>query len=165
MTQPAPPQAPADFPPPPGLVPMAQVRCRVDPVQTLGAASLGERRFVPLVGGTVTGPGLQGEIVPGGVDWQIVRDDGTLEIAAHYVVRTPDGGLVEINSNGLRHGPPEVLAALARGEAVPPSAYFFRTLMRFNTGAPAWRHLNKVMGIAVGQRQANEVILDVYQLG
>jgi Protein of unknown function (DUF3237) len=155
---------PHDLPPPPALLPMARVRCSVQPIQTLGRASLGERRFVPLSGGQVSGPELQGEILSGGVDWQIVRDDGVLEIAAHYVVRTPDGGLVEVSSNGLRHGPPEVLAALARGEPVPASAYFFRTSMRFNTGAPAWLHLNRVMAIAVGQRQASEVLLDVYRL-
>ena len=43
---------------------------------------------------------------------------------------------------------------------VPRDAYFFRTLMRFTTGAPAWQHLNKVMAIAVGQREARTVLLD-----
>ena len=64
----------------------------------------------------------------------------------------------------LRHGPDEVMARLARGEAVPREAYFFRTLMRFTTGAPAWAHLNKVMAIACGQREARLVLLDVYRL-
>ena len=92
------------------------------------------------------------------------RRDGALEIAAHYVLRTADGALVEVKSDGLRHGPDEVMARLARGEAVPRDAYFFRTLMRFTTGAPAWAHLNKVMAIAVGQRDARAVLLDVYRL-
>ena len=152
------------LPPAPALVPMGRVRCEVAGLVTLGAAPLGERRFVPLKGGTVEGPELQGSVVEGGVDWQINRADGALEIAAHYVIRTPDGGLVEVQSNGLRHGPPEVMARLARGEAVGRDEYFFRTLMRFTTGAPAWAHLNKVMAIAVGQREAACVILDVYRL-
>ena len=42
---------------------------------------------------------------------------------------------------------------LARGEAVPPEAYYFRTAVRFTTGAPAWLHLNKLLAIAVGQRE------------
>jgi hypothetical protein len=42
--------------------------------------------------------------------------------------------------------------------------YFFRTLMRFQTGAPAWLHLNKVMALAVGQREARAVLLDVYRI-
>jgi hypothetical protein len=148
----------------PALLPMAQVRCEVGALVTLGPGPLGERRYVPLTGGTVRGPELNGEIVPGGVDWQIARADGALEIAAHYVVRTDDGALVEVQSNGLRHGPPDVMARLASGEAVRREEYFFRTLMRFTTGHPAWLHLNMTMAIAVGQREAGRVVLDVYRL-
>lgn len=151
-------------PAPPPLVPMARIRCEVEGVVSLGPAPLGERRFVPLRGGTVEGPELQGSIVEGGVDWQIARADGALEIAAHYVIRTPDGALVEVQSNGLRHGPPEVMARLAAGESLPRDAYFFRTLMRFTTGAAAWVHLNKVMALACGQREARAVLLDVYRI-
>jgi hypothetical protein len=131
---------------------------------SLGAAPLGERRFIPLGGGTVRGPELNGTLVEGGVDWQIARADGVLEIAAHYVIRTDDGALIEVQSNGMRHGPAEVMARLARGEAVARDEYFFRTLVRFTTGAPQWQHLNKVMALAVGQREAKLVVLDFYRI-
>jgi hypothetical protein len=153
------------LPPPPPLVPMTQVRCEVGELVTLGAAPQGERRYVPLGGGTVSGPELNGTIVAGGVDWQLNRTDGVLEIAAHYVVRTEDGALVEIRSEGYRHGPPEVMARLARGEPVPRDAYFFRTVVRFTTGAPAWAHLNKVLALACGEREARLVKLDLYRIG
>jgi hypothetical protein len=143
---------------------MTQIRCEVGALVSLGAGPHGERRYVPLGGGTVDGPELVGTLVEGGVDWQIARADGTLDIAAHYVIRTHDGALVEVQSNGLRHGPPEVMQRLARGEAVPRDAYFFRTLVRFTTGAPAWDHLNRTMAIAVGQREARLVVLDLYRL-
>lgn len=152
------------FPPPPALVPMTQVRCEVGALVTLGPAKYGERRFVPLGGGTARGPELNGTLVEGGVDWQVARADGVLDIAAHYVIRTDDGALVEIQSEGMRHGPPAVMARLAAGEPVAPREYFFRTLVRFTTGAPAWLHLNKVMAIAVGQREARTVLLDFYRL-
>ena len=106
------------LPPAPALIPMALVRCEVGELVTLGATPLGERRYVPLGGGSVSGPELNGAIVEGGVDWQLNRADGVLEIAAHYVVRTDDGALVEIRSDGYRHGPPAVMARLARGEQV-----------------------------------------------
>lgn len=154
----------SSFPAPPALVPMTQIRCEVGALVSLGAGPHGERRYVPLGGGTVDGPELVGTLVEGGVDWQIARADGTLDIAAHYVIRTHDGALVEVQSNGLRHGPPEVMQRLARGEAVPRDAYFFRTLVRFTTGAPAWDHLNRTMAIAVGQREARLVVLDLYRL-
>jgi Protein of unknown function (DUF3237) len=152
------------LPPPPALMPMTQVRCEVGELVSFGAAKYGERRYVPLLGGTVAGPEINGRIVEGGVDWQVNRGDGVLDIAAHYVIRADDGGLIEVQSDGMRHGPADVMARLARGEAVAGSEYFFRTLMRFQAGASAWLHLNKVMAIAVGQRDAKLVRLDVYRI-
>jgi hypothetical protein len=119
---------------------------------------------VPLAGGTVRGPELNGRLVEGGVDWQVARADGVLEIAAHYVIRTEDGALIEVRSDGLRHGPPEVMARLARGEPVAPHEYFFRTIVRFTTGAPAWLHLNRTIALAVGQREPRQVVLDLYRI-
>ena len=152
------------IPPAPALVPMCQVRCEVGALVSLGAAQHGERRYVPLGGGTVRGPELNGTLVEGGVDWQVNRADGVLDIAAHYVIRTRDGALVEVQSDGLRHGPPEVMARLARGEAVGRDEYFFRTIVRFTTGAPAWAHLNRTLALAVGQREATLVKLDFYRI-
>ena len=152
------------LPAPPALVPMTHIRCEVGTLVTLGPAKYGERRYVPLGGGTVRGPELNGTLVEGGVDWQVNRADGALDIAAHYVIRTDDGALIEVQSDGMRHGPPEVRARLARGEAVGRDEYFFRTVMRFPTGAPAWLHLNKVLALAVGQREARAVLLDVYRI-
>jgi hypothetical protein len=149
---------------PPALIPMCQIRCEVGALVTLGSGPYGERRYVPLGGGTVQGPELDGTLVEGGVDWQVARADGVLDIAAHYVIRTTDGALVEVQSTGLRHGPPEVMARLARGEAVGAHEYFFRTLVRFTTGHADWLHLNRVMALAVGQREARLVVLDLFRL-
>ncbi len=152
------------LPPPPALIPMAQVLCDVGTLVTLGPGKYGERRYVPLGGGTVHGPELNGTLVEGGVDWQVNRSDGVLDIAAHYVIRTSDGALIEVQSDGMRHGPAEVMARLARGDVVGRDEYFFRTVMRFQTGAPQWAHLNKVLALACGQREAARVVLDVYRI-
>lgn len=156
---------PDALPAPPALVPMTQIRCEVGALVSLGMAKHGERRYVPLGAGTVQGPELNGTLVEGGVDWQVQRADGVTDIAAHYVIRTTDGALVEVQSEGMRHGPAEVMARLARGEPVARDEYFFRTVVRFTTGAPAWLHLNKVLAIAVGQREATRVLLDLYRIG
>ena len=150
---------------PPPLEFLAQVRCEVGALVNLGTGPYGERRCVPLLGGSVSGPGLNGAILPGGADWQILRADGALDIQAHYIVRTIDGALVEVDSRGLRHGPPAVMQRLARGEAVAPGDYFFRTLMRFQTGHADWLHLNATMALARGERQAQHVVLDVFRIG
>ncbi len=163
--QPAPCPNTAPAIPAPGLVPMCRVVCEVGALQVLGDTPAGQRRCVPLLGGHVEGPGFTGELLAGGVDWQWQRADGTLEIDAHYVLRAAgDGGLVEVRSTGLRHGPAEVMARLARGEPVDPSDYFFRTCVRFTTGAAAWQHLNHTMAIASGRREATQVLLDLWRL-
>ena len=92
-----------ELPAPPALLPMTQIRCEVGALVSLGPAKYGERRYVPLSGGTVAGPELNGTIVEGGVDWQIARQDGVLDIAAHYVIRTADGAIDR--SAERRHAP------------------------------------------------------------
>jgi hypothetical protein len=110
------------------------------------------------------GEKLNGKVLPGGADWQIVRSDGVVHLTARYTIETDSGGLILVNAEGYRHGPPEVMARLARGEAVPREAYFFRTVVRFTTGAPAWAHLNKVLALACGEREARLVKLDLYRI-
>jgi hypothetical protein len=130
---------------------------------SMGAALQGERRVVAILGGSFEGPALRGAILPG-ADWQLMRSDGVLEIDARYVLREEGGGLVQVTSQGYRHGPPEVLAALGRGEAVDPSAYFFRTVMRFETGDARLAWLNRVIAVARGERRARQVVLQANAL-
>jgi len=136
----------------------------VGPITSLGQGPYGERRVIALLGGTVSGPGMEGRVLPGGHDWQTVRADGVVDIDAHYALELDDGALVEISSVGMRHGPVDVLARLGRGEAVDPSDYFFRTFVRFQTGAARLAHLNRTMAVAVGARRATQVELTLHAL-
>ena len=128
----------------------------------IGSMPLGERRIIPITGGRVEGGRLDGEVLPGGADWQIVRADGAALLEARYCVRTADGALVFVENRGLRTGPPEVLARLARGEQVAPSEYYFRTTPRFETAAPRYTWLNSVVAVASAVRSLGAVMLDVY---
>ena len=147
---------------PPGLNLLCRIVARVAPVVSLGQAPCGERRFVPIIGGTVEGAVLNGEILAGGMDWQLQRGDGILEIEAHYAMRAMDGALIEIRSKGYRHGPPDVMKRLLAGEAVGVDEYYFRTAMSFQTGAPAWAHLNSVLAVGKAARLPDAAVLDVY---
>lgn len=135
----------------------------VGEVVSMGAAPLGERRMVAILGGTFEGSGMRGDVLPG-TDWQIARKDGIMEIDARYALRERAGGLVRVVSQGYRHGPSDVLAALARGEAVDPARYYFRTTMRFETGAPRLEWLNRTMAVATGERRARQVLLTAYSV-
>jgi len=146
----------------PGLTYLCRITARVSPVVILGPAPYGERRYVPIIGGTVEGDSLSGEVLSGGVDWQVQRNDGTLDIQAHYVLRAADGALIEIQSNGYRHGPSDVMARLAKGDPVSPDEYYFRTAMTFQTAAPAWAHLNSMLAVGKGAREPGAAVLDVY---
>jgi hypothetical protein len=143
---------------------LCHIDAHVGAIVSLGAAAYGERRVVAIDGGSVSGPGINGTILPGGADWQILRADGVLDIEAHYVLRLDDGALVEIMSQGYRYGPPEVIAAMARGEAVAPADYFFRTMIRFQTGAAAYAELNRTLAVARAARETEWVRLDVYKI-
>ena len=131
---------------------------------SLGAAPAGERRVVAILGGSFEGPQLRGEILPGGADWQLARKDGVLELDARYVLKERSGGLIQVVSQGYRHGPPEVLAALARGDEVDPADYFFHTAMRFETGAADFAWLNKTMAFSIAERKARKVLLHASRL-
>ena len=136
----------------------------VGEVVSMGVTPLGERRVVNILGGTFEGPEMRGEILPGGADRQLVRKDGVLDIDARYALKDQAGGVVRVVSQGYRHGPGEILAALARGEEVDPAKYFFRTAMRFETDAPHLEWLNKTLAVSIGERQARRVLLGVYRL-
>jgi hypothetical protein len=145
--------------------PLMRLDVEVGDVLAIGAMAQGERRFVPITGGRFEGADAwRGRVLPGGADWQLLRADGVLEVDARYVLEDDAGQRVQVVSQGLRHGPPEVIAALARGEAVDPSAYYFRTALRFETAAAALQRLNRVVAVGVGGREPRCVRLAVFAL-
>jgi len=64
--------------------------------EDLGVGPYGERRFIPILGGRFTGPGIRGEVMPGGADRQIVRHDGVRELEAIYELRADDGTVLSV---------------------------------------------------------------------
>jgi len=144
--------------------PAFQVHADLAAILEFGATPIGTRRVINILGGTVSGR-VNGKILPGGADWQFIRPDGVADISARYTIETDTGALVLVNSDGVRHGPPDVIAKVAAGEDVDPALYYFRTVMRFETSRDsdvAW--LNSVLCIAKGKREKNAVVLDVYEV-
>jgi hypothetical protein len=144
--------------------PIFTIQAELAEILHFGPTPYGERRVIHILGGTVSGPKLNGRILPGGADWQIVRTDGASDVQARYTIETDTGGHILVNSEGLRHGSPEILARLLRGEAVDPSEYYFRTVMRFETGEKSLDWLNRILAIARGAREAKAVRLEVYEV-
>ena len=103
---------------PPALEFVFAAHVTVDRPLDLGDVGKGGRRIVPITGGEFFGRRLRGKVIPGGADWQIIRSDGVAELEARYTLETDDGALIYVRNHALRHGPAEVLAALAAGRSV-----------------------------------------------
>jgi hypothetical protein len=121
--------------------------------QKIGAVPHGTRVTAPIAGGRFEGPRLRGKVVPASGDWTLLRADGVLELDLRLTLETDDGALIHMTSFGLRHGPPDVIAAIGRGEKVDPSTYYFRTTPRFETGHAKYAFLNRLLAVASGDRR------------
>jgi hypothetical protein len=141
-----------------------EVEAQVDAPLVLGPTSHGVRRVVPILGGTVRGPRLTGTVLPGGADWQFVRPDAVLSLEARYTVRTDDGALISVTNRGLRHGPPEIIDRITRGEPVPAGSYYFRTIPEFEAPIGPLDWLNKALFVGLAERRPGTAIVRVHLL-
>ncbi|MGQ2905435.1 MAG: DUF3237 domain-containing protein [Neoaquamicrobium sediminum] len=148
----------------PGLRHLADLDVELAAPIELGDSPRGRRRIIPIIGGTVTGERLSGEILNLGADWQTVLSDGTAELDTRYAMRSHDGASIDIRNFGYRHGPKDVLDALGRGEAVDPSLYYMRTQPRFETGDGRYAWLNRIICIGSGVRLANGVRISFFEV-
>jgi uncharacterized protein DUF3237 len=133
-------------------------------IQMLGQTPYGERRIINILVGMVSGERLNGKVLPGGADWQIVRSDGVVHLQARYTLQADSGGLIQVDAEGYRHGPPEVMARLARDETVDPALYYFRTAMRFSTADLGLAWLNRILAIGRGARANRAVRIEVFEV-
>ena len=151
-------------PPVPRLEFLASANVKVAAPYMLGATTLGERRIVPILSGRFEGR-VNAEVLPGGADWQIVGRDGAIHLEARYTLRTDDGALIYVRNQGIRRGPPDVLARLLDGKTIPdPSEYYVRTTPRFETSDPRYEWLNTIITIGSGARLPEAVLLDFYEV-
>jgi len=132
--------------------------------QLLGRTPAGERRIVPVAGGSFEGERLSGTVEPGGSDWILARPDGSLRLDVRLTLKTDDGALIGMTYAGFRHGPPEVIERLNRGEAVDPSQYYFRTVPLFETAAPKYAWLNNIVAVALGHRPPEGPVYRVFEV-
>jgi hypothetical protein len=89
---------------PPGLEPVLDLSVDCGPPEEVGPVPGGVRRLIPITGGWFAGCGpheISGEVLPGGADWNLQRDDGVFEVWARYLLRTDDGALLTITNSGI----------------------------------------------------------------
>jgi len=130
----------------------------------LGFGPLGARRMVPILSGSFAGPEIRGEIVPGGIDWELLRADKVTEIEAHYSLKTDDGVLIRVINRGFRYGPVEVMQRLAAGDTVDPAEYYFRAAPIFEAPSGRYGYLNSALFVCTGERYADAVVIHVFEV-
>jgi hypothetical protein len=151
-------------PPPPKLELAFELHAEVGKPDEVGVVAGGTRRVIPILGGTFTGPNLKGKILPGGADHQLLQPDGFTQLEARYILQTEQNELIYVNNRGMRHGPPEVLQRLNRGERVDPNLIYFRTAATIETAAPRLAWMSRALFVCVGERYPTEVVVRFYRV-
>jgi hypothetical protein len=148
----------------PALTDLMTLRVELGAPSDVGSALGPHRRVFPIVGGSFEGERLRGRVVAPGLDCAIVRSDGSAVLDVRLVLETDRGALVHLTYTGIRRGPPEILARLARGEDVDPRSYYLRIAMRFETRDPELAWLEGILAIGAGERRPSEIVYRVLEL-
>jgi hypothetical protein len=78
-----------------------EARVTLSPAVVVGETGVGHRQYIPITGGTVTGPKFKGEVIPGGWDYQLASAGGCSSLSADYFWRAADGTVIHILNQGL----------------------------------------------------------------
>jgi hypothetical protein len=146
------------------LKPLFTMRLDVRPIIDVGQTPGARRRIGNVFGGLFEGERLSGEVLDGGSDWQSVRADGATTLDVRLILRASDGGLIAMTYHGLRHGPPEVMARLAAGDAVDPASYYFRIAPTFETASERHGWLNRIVAVGAGHRLPDGPVYNVFEV-
>lgn len=122
----------------------------LQPPIVLTESPLGRRVYIPIVGGTVRGPRLQAEIIPGGGDRAVERVREVMDIHANYLVRTHDDVVIEVDNRG-------------HWRERPDRSPYFVTAPVFATDDDRYRWLTH--GVFVGMAHEvdeTRIVIDVY---
>ncbi|NML42651.1 DUF3237 family protein [Ramlibacter sp. G-1-2-2] len=126
----------------------------IAPRRDLGRSARGERFIVDILGGTFEGPGLQGRVLPGGADRQLLRADGVKELDALYEMETHDGAVITVHNRVLIEDP-------------SPDGRYVRSVVQLSApeGPYAWLNRRVFVGTLQGlQPERAAVKISVYQL-
>jgi hypothetical protein len=143
---------------------IGELRIEVTGSYMLGEAPHGRRRIDRLDRGHFRGPKVQAEILEGGMDLLFGGRDGALRPDVRLVLKLDDGEILLIQYRGVRHGTPEVMQRIANGENVPPSEYYLRTSLVFETASRKYDWMNRIVGVGVGRREPGAAVYDVHEI-
>lgn len=142
---------------------LGELRIEVTGTTTLGAGPLGLRRLDRLDKGHFKGPRISAEILTG-MDLLLGGADAALRPDVRIVLKLDDGEALLIQYRGVRHGSPEVMQRIAKGEQVAADQYYLRTGLIFETASQKYSWLNRIVGVGVGRREPGAAVYDVFEV-
>lgn len=133
-----------------------------------GLNSRGKRRIIPITGGTLRGPQLNGRVLAGGADFQLVVSDTAADLDARYIIELdgPEfaGEHLYVQNRALRRGSAADIARLVRGEVVDPAAIYFRCAPSFEVSSPKLAWLTDSLFVGTGARHPDRVEISLFRL-
>jgi hypothetical protein len=135
------------------------ITAKIAEPREIGTTPSGYRRVIGITGGTVAGPVLNGEVLPGGADWNVIRADGAVHVWARYEILSDGGDVIAVTNEGFGPGRDR---ASATGRPAPWSC---PTRPCFETAAPALAWLNTAS--FVGELRTagpGQVTIDVHRV-
>ena len=138
---------------------------RLLPTVEIGDTPAGKRRVFVVAGGEFVGDRIRGTIMPIiGSDLLLVRADGSAQQDVRMLLKTDDGAVILMTYRGVRHASNEVNARIERGEPVSGAEYYLRTVPFFETSSPKYGWMNKIVSVGVGERRADAVVYEVFEV-
>ncbi len=119
--------------------PLMVLRLATAATQQVGSTPHGVLSIFPVIGGSFEGERLRGRVLPGGADWATARPDGTFELDLRVTLETDDGALIHMTFTGIRDD----------------ANQYFRTLPLFETAAPKYAFLNRLLAVGIGEIRAD----------
>jgi hypothetical protein len=139
--------------------PLFVMRLDVKPIEIVGDTPGPFRRVGIVPPGTFAGVRLNGKVLDGGSDWQVVRSDGS-------TTPDPDRRRHEHRDDLPRHPPRRARCHPAPGErrkSRSPS-YYFRINPIFEAPAGKYEFLNRVIAVGAGHRFKYGPVYSVFEV-
>jgi len=117
------------------LRPLMILRLATSPTHGVGSTPKGTLAIFPVTGGSFEGERLRGKVLAGGGDWVTAHSNGTLTVDLRVTLETDDKGLIHMTFTGVRDD----------------ANHYFRTVPRFETAAPKYAFLNRLLAVGIGE--------------
>ncbi|WP_353237364.1 DUF3237 domain-containing protein [Limnohabitans sp.] len=151
--------------PPPTLEHICDLAVTIAAPVEVGHTPAGLRRMIPITGGTVTGPRVNGKVLAGGADFQLILGGGTqAHLDARYVIELNDGSRVFVQNTALRVASLENSQRIMNGQPVNPEEVYFRCQPKLEATAPQWAWLSESQFIGTGRRATDGVFMSFYRV-